>query len=145
MYEPLHVENGQVKITAISLTELLEWGLSVDRKMHTTPEAMKARRDQKLQEKKDKNWKDAGAAMLAVETVRNISDSTGTRAFVVVDTALPENISHADILAADPTRGQAYARELRALLLPVLSNRKPIDSWFEDAGADATHAECDDR
>ena len=76
-------------------------------------------------------WEDAGVAVMETSTVRGLR-SRGAPAFVAIDTANTANPGHASILAADPDCGNARARQLRFLLLPLLRERKPVGEVFEE-------------
>ncbi len=54
LFNPLHVVDGQLQITAINLKELLQVGFSVDRKRHTNKAQVAARRQEKLVQKNGK-------------------------------------------------------------------------------------------
>lgn len=75
-------------------------------------------------------WRDEGVAKFETRQIRRIR-TEGSQAFVVIDTALPENPGHASIYVTRPEMGEAYARELRSLLLPFLQDRMSIEQAFK--------------
>ncbi len=79
--------------------------------------------------RKGEPWKDEGAAKFQTSEVRRIR-LDGRPAFVVIDTAHACNPGHAGIYAAAPGKGDAHARELRSLLLPLLQKRMSIEEAF---------------
>ncbi len=131
LFNPQHVENGELKLAAISLKDLRSRGFSVHRMKYVTPECVKASIEGRLSRpRKGAPWKNEGAAKLKALDVRQIL-CDGRQAFVVIDTAEQNNRGHASIYVAAPEKGDQYARELRQLLLPFLQKRMPVDKAFE--------------
>ena len=132
IYDPYHVEKGRFKPTIVPIEDLREKGFSVHRIRHTSIDSLRSTISTKLSVlRKDGYWKAAFVCRLCSGTVRQIHIDC-ERAFVVIDTASPDDLGHASIYAADPGRGKAHVRELRSLLLPYLDARmQPYDSDFQ--------------
>lgn len=76
-------------------------------------------------------WRGAGVAVLQAKEVRGLRlDGDETQAFVIIDTARVENPGHASLYAADPNRGPAHARRLRAYLMPLLHQRVSVQEAY---------------
>ena len=132
MFNPQHIIDGKVMVTAVSLTELRSTGFSVHRKEHVSFNVVQESIEKRLRRpRKGQPWKDEGVAEILTRDVRDIRED-GERLFAVIDTALPDNRGHASIYAANPTLGDAHARKLRLLLIPLLENRKPLEQAFEE-------------
>lgn len=132
IYDPYHVENGRFKPTIVPIEDLREKGFSVHRIRHTSIDSLRSAISTKLSMlRKGGSWKAAFVCRLHTGTVRRIHIDC-EQAFVVIDTASPDDRGHASIYAADPGRGKAHARELRSLLLPYLdAGIQPYDSNFQ--------------
>lgn len=131
MFNPQHIVDGNVVVTAVPLTELRSSGFSVHRKEYVSLKSVKKSMEKRLLRlRKGKPWKDEGVAEILTGEVRGLGNY-GERALVVIDTALPDNRGHASIYAAKPELGDAHARKLRSLLIPLLQNRKPVEQVFE--------------
>ena len=130
MFNPQHVSDGVVVVTAVSLTELRSTGFSVHRKKYVSLEFVKSAVDERLRRpRKVGPWKDEGVAQLIAGDVRSI-EGDGDRLFVVIDTAISDNRGHASIYAAKPELSDSHARKLRLLLLPLLQNRKSVEQVY---------------
>ena len=131
LFNPQHVRNGELLPSAIPAKDLISKGFSVNRMKHVTAEFVKASIEKRLSKsRKGEPWKDEGVAKLKALEVRQIPFD-GRQAFVVIDTAEPDNRGHASIYAATPEKGEPHARELRERLLPFLQKRMPVDKAFE--------------
>ena len=123
LFNPEHVEDGLVTDRAIPVRDLRERGFSVHRMKYVHPDFVQRSIDELLSRpRKGGPWTDEGVAVFMTSCIRALR-LNGERAFVVIDTALPDNPGHASIYAAEPGRGESYARELRDLLLPFLQER----------------------
>lgn len=132
VFKPYHVENGNLLTRAVSLQDLRENGFSVHRMAYVDEEYVRRSiRERLAAPRSGEPWEDAGVAVMETSTVRALRLESAP-AFAVVDTASQENPGHASIFAADPDRGNAYARKLRSLLLPLLRERKPVGEAFEE-------------
>ncbi|MCY4237704.1 MAG: hypothetical protein OXC93_05050 [Rhodospirillaceae bacterium] len=130
MFNPQHVVDGEVVVTAISLTELRSAGFSVHRKEFVSLDVIQKSIEERLRRpRKGQPWKDEGVAEILTGDVRNIREN-GECLFAVIDTALAENRGHASIYAAKPELGDAHARKLRSFLAPLLENRKLLERAF---------------
>lgn len=131
LFNPQHVRNGELLPTAISLQDLRSRGFSVHRMKYVLTEFVKASMEKRLSRpRKGEPWKNKGVAKLKTLEVRQLRVDD-CQAFVVIDTAQQNNRSHASIYAAASGKGDAQARELRRLLLPLLQKRMPVDKAFE--------------
>ena len=134
MFNPQHVKDGEVVVTAVSLTELRSTGFSVHRKEYVSLEHVKKAIEVRLDKpRKERPWKDEGLAEILTEDVRSLRRDE-ERQFVVIDTAIPENLGHASIYAAKPALRDPEARRIRLLLLPLLQKRNSVEKIFESSG-----------
>jgi len=131
LFNPQHIDDGgQVLVTAISLKDLRHRGFSVNRIRYVSRDFIKSSVGERLSRPRHgRPWRDEGVAKFATRQIRQIQ-TQGEQAFVVIDTALPENPGHASIYVTKPQMGEAYARELRKLLLPLLQDRMSIEQAF---------------
>lgn len=130
MFNPQHVKNDKLLPSAIPLQDLRSRGFSVHRMDHTSRETVgKSMKDRLFRPRKGDPWRDEGVAKFKTLTVRRLL-LDGQQVLVVIDTASVDHPGHAGIYAADPERGDAYARELRSLLLPLLQKRVSIKEAF---------------
>ena len=131
MFNPQHVRDGKLLPSAISLHDLRSRGFSVHRMKYVSLAFVKVSMEARLSRpRKDEPWKSEGVAKLDAREVRQLCVDD-EQAFVVIDTALKDNRGHASIYAAEPGKGDAYARELRFLLLPLLQHRMTVDEAFQ--------------
>ena len=131
MFNPQHVQDGEVFETGIPAKDLWNKGFSVHRMKYVSSDFIKVSMEEKLSRtRKGEPWKDEGVAKLQTLSVRLLCTDDGKKAFVVIDTALNENPGHASIYIAEPERGEKYARRLRNLLLPLLQNRMTINEAY---------------
>ena len=132
LFNPQHVDDdGRILVTAISLKDLRERGFSVNRSRYVSPEFIRSSVKERLSiPRQGTPWRDEGVAKLEARRVRQIRTGED-QAFAVIDTALPGNPGHASIYAGRPEEGEAYARELRSLLLPLLHDRMTIEQAFD--------------
>lgn len=139
MFNPQHVSDGKIVVTAVSLTELRSSGFSVHRKEYVSLDVVQKSMEERLgRPRKGQPWKDEGVAEIVTREVRKLKED-GRPLFVVIDTALSDNRGHASIYAASPTLGDAHARKLRMLLTPLLENRRPLRQVFEEDDCDGGH------
>ena len=130
LFKPEHVQQGKVLPKAISLRDLRERGFSVHRIRYVSYDlVLSFINDVLSRPRSGEPWISAGVATLHTAQVRNFQVN-GQRAFVVIDDAISENPGHASIYAAQPEQGDAHARELRALLLPLLQARISLTEAF---------------
>ena len=135
MFNPQHVKDGEVVVTAVSLTELRSTGFSVHRKEYVSLEFVrKALEWRLLKPRKGTPWKNEGVAEILTGDVRRIRRDEESL-FVIIDTAVSENPGHASIYAAIPELRDPEARKLRLLLLPLLQNRKLVEQVFGNGDA----------
>ena len=133
MFNPEHVVAGEVIERAVAVDDLRSRGFSVHRMKFVAQESIKASMQERVARPRAGDaWRDEGVAKLVARPVRELR-ADGRQAFVVIDTAEESNHGHASIFAADPLVGRAYARKLRALLLPLLQQRMSVDEAFASA------------
>lgn len=126
LFNPEHVQDGQVLDRAIPVQDLRRRGFSVHRMAHVSPEFVQRSIDELLaRPRRAGPWADEGVAVLLTSGIRTLQ-LEGARAFVVIDTAHAGNPGHASIYVAKPEKGESYTRELRGLLLPFLQERKSV-------------------
>lgn len=135
LFSPQHInDDGQASAATISLKDLRYRGFSVNRISYVSQDFIRLSVSERLaRPRRERPWRDEGVAKFQARQIRKIRVE-GNQAFVVIDTALVENPGHASIYVTRPEKGEAYARELRKLLLPFLQNRMSIEQAF-DAGA----------
>ena len=120
LFNPDHVKDGEVLVTAISLTDLRSRGFSVHRMAYVPQELVQKLIDKFLSRLRDRQQrKFEGVARLETRAVRVIFED-GKQVFVVIDTAEHCNVGHASIYLSETSSSQGHARKLRALLLPLL-------------------------
>ena len=136
MFNPQHVKDGELLVTAISLKDLRFRGFSVHRMDYVTAESVNASIRERLSKPRTGTpWKDEGVARLQASVVRAfyLDDQ---QVFVVIDTAREDNRGHASIYVAASGKGEAHARKLRSLLLPLLQKRTSVEQAFESIVGD---------
>ena len=134
LFNPEHVLGGQVIDRAVPVRDLRERGFSVHRMTCVSPDFVQHSIDQLISRpRKGDPWIDEGVAVLMTSAVRalHLNDA---RAFVVIDTARYDHPGHASIYAAEPGKGESYARELRGLLLPFLQERMSLTEAYATDG-----------
>lgn len=131
MFNPQHVQNGKLVPAAITVRDLRSSGFSVHRMAHVPAADIKKSVAERLaRPRRDSPWKSAGVAKMVAGEIRRLRIDD-RQALVVIDTAQENNPGHASLYAADPCRGDAHARELRALLLPLLQPRMTVDEAYQ--------------
>lgn len=137
MFDPEHVQGGELLERAIPVTDLREKGFSLHRMRYVSRQFLQNAVQERMARPRKVPWKEVGVAVLCASAVRALtSDSDAGQAFVVIDTALQSNPGHASLFAADPAKGPAYARKLRAILLPLLQTRTSIEEAYALVPAD---------
>ena len=132
LFNPDHVKDGEVLVTAISLTDLRCKGFSVHRMAYVSPELVQNLIDQFLSRVRDRQQrKFEGVARVETRIVRGIFDD-GKQVFVIIDTAEHSNVGHASIYLSETSTSQGHARKLRALLLALLQERTCIGEAFNN-------------
>ena len=130
LFNPEHIRDGKPLPRAIPVSDLRQRGFSVHRISYTTADFVQAAIDRTLSRtRRGAPWSDEGVAVMHTAQIRSLQLDE-QRVFVVIDTAFPDNPAHASIYAAQPDRGEAHARELRALLLPFLQRRFSVSEAF---------------
>ena len=127
VFYPDHFRDGKVVKTAISLEDLRARGFSVNRQQHVNREVIESGIDKYLENDfQGTPRKFVGIACFTSSEVRDFKRDD-SRAFVVIDTALPCNRGHASVYAANPTVSRGQLRRLRDMLLPLLRNPVSVD------------------
>ena len=135
MFNPQHVQDGEVFETGIPAKDLWNKGFSVHRMKYVSSDFIKVSMEEKLSRtRKGEPWKDEGVAKLQTLSVRQLLAEDDKRAFVVIDTATEDNPGHASIYMAEyiaePKKGERHARRFRHLLLDLLQNRMTINEAY---------------
>lgn len=131
MFDPEHIENGEVIERAISIKDLRQRGFSVHRMKYVLEDIVRESVKKKESKVRAKDpWRSEGLAKILALEVRKLRDDDGENAFVIIDTAHEENKAHASIYIAKCKLGERPARKLRNLLLPLLQNRISLDEVF---------------
>ena len=131
LYNPAHVKDGKVLVTAISLKDLRHRGFSVHRMAYVSQNLMESLIAQYLSRTpagKQRTFE--GVALLETSAVRGLSEKN-KQVFVVIDTAQYCNAGHSSIYLSDAPSSEGRARKLRALLLPLLQKRISLDEAFD--------------
>ena len=132
LFNPDHVKDGEVLVTAISLTDLSSRGFSVHRTEFVSPPLVQSLIDKFLSRLPDgQQRKFEGVARLETRDVREIKEN-GKQLFVAIDTAMQCNRGHASIYLSDTSLSEGRARELRKLLLPLLQERTSVAEAFNN-------------
>ena len=130
LFNPGHIKDGEVLVTAISLQDLRHCGFSVHRMAYVCPNLVQSLIDKFLSRPlAGQQRKFEGVAPLETRAVRQISEK-GKQVFVVIDTAEYGNVGHSSIYLSDAPSSEGRARKLRALLLPLLQERMSLDDAF---------------
>lgn len=130
LLNPDHIREGRLQVAAIPLRDLQERGFSVNRLLHVTPEIVNDGINRLLARRPGGQPRySEGVARFSAGAVRSIQDEE-RQAFVVIDTATPDNVGHASIYLSDVAMPQSQARRMRAQLLPLLQPRMSVAEAF---------------
>lgn len=130
IYDPDHVRNGKIHLTAVSLDDLKGRGFSVKRLQHVTQAFVEADMAETLERPFDgKPRSFVGISRLKVYEVRDIKVDD-SQVFVVIDTALPHNRGHASIYLSNIAMSKGQARLMREKLLSMLSGPVSVSQAF---------------
>ena len=122
MFHPEHVKDGEILVRAIPVTDLRQDGFSLHRMAHVSQRFVELAVQERLMRPRKTPWRDEGVAVLYANEVRGLRlEADQAQALVIIDTAKVGHRGHASLFVADPDRGPAHARKLRALLLPPLA------------------------
>lgn len=130
--EPDHINEGRIQPSAVQLRDLTQRGLSVHRREYTTEQEVRTAA-QTLADRTTAAGRRRleGLASFTAGAVRDIRNLE-RQAFVVIDTALPDNMAHASIYLASPQVSQSLAREMREQLLRLMDHRLTLEQAFAD-------------
>lgn len=130
LFNPDHIKNGILQVAAIPLRDLQARGFSVNRLSHATPEFVGDGINRLLARRPGGEPRySEGVARFSAGAVRGIQ-ADGRQVFVVIDTALPDNVGHASIYLSDIAMPQSQARRMREQLLPLLQQRMSVAEAF---------------
>ena len=130
LFNPDHIKDGVLRVAAIPLRDLQARGFSVNRLSHVTPEFVDDGVNRLLVRRPGGEPRySEGVARFSAGAVRDIQVE-GRQAFVVIDTALPDNVGHAAIYLSDVAMPQSRARRIRERLLPLLQRRMSVAEAF---------------
>ena len=128
--EPDHIREGRIQPSAVQLRDLTQRGLSVYRRAYANKQAVGADIEALLTRTTAAGRRRLeGLANFSTEAVRALTVQE-QQAFVVIDTALPQNRAHASIYLATPQVSHSVARELREHLLVLMANLLTLDQAF---------------
>ena len=128
--EPDHIREGRIQPSAVQLRDLTQRGLSVYRRDYAAKQAVEADIQALLGRTTTAGRRRLeGLASFNTGAVRAFSTQE-RQAFVVIDTALPNNRAHASIYLASPQVSQSLARELREHLLILMENTVTLEQAF---------------
>ncbi len=130
LFNPDHIKEGVLQVATIPLRDILARGFSVNHLSHVTPEFV----DDGINRLLARGIGGAsryseGVARFSAGTVRDIQVDGG-QVFVVIDTALLDNVGHASIYLSDVSMPQSQARRMREQLLPLLQRRMSVAEAF---------------
>ena len=130
LFNPDHIKDGVLQVAAIPLRDLQTRGFSVNRLSHVTPELIYDGINRLLARRPGGEPRySEGVARFSAGSVRSIQDD-GSQVFVVIDTALPDNVGHASIYLSDVSMPQSQARRMREQMLPLLQQRMSVAEAF---------------
>lgn len=127
-FSPEHVCDGMLVPSAISISDLGQRGLSIDREYLVNPEIIQKRANDQSAKLPD-NRVVPYLSRFQCESVRTI-EYEGKVAFEVKASPFPTNFAHADILSAQPL-GKGGLKKLRCLLLEQLQTLIPLDQYLK--------------
>ncbi len=129
VFNPEHIsDNGVVSNAAISTSDLIENGVSANRRDYAKKEIIQRTIEHQKKNFPD-NRKNVGIAILPCLVVRGFVDNDKESSFIVIDEAAEDNIAHASIYSAkNRTKGQL--RKLRMQLFPLLQKRYSLQEIF---------------
>ncbi len=130
--EPDHISEGRIQPSAVQLRDLTQRGLSVHRKEYTNQQEIRTAA-QALADRTTAAGRRRleGLANFTAGAVRAITNQE-RQAFVVIDTALPDNMALASIYLASPQMSQSLAREMREQLLQMMDSRLTLEQAFAE-------------
>ena len=121
--DPDHIHQGRIQPSAVPLQDLKQRGLSIQRREHSTRQELEAVIRPMLAKTTVAGVRRLESlAIFTTAAVRDIRNQ-GRQAFVVIDTAQPDNRAHASIYLADLQARPSLAREMREQLLKLMETR----------------------
>jgi hypothetical protein len=128
-FHPEHTEDGKITAHAISRQDLKNRGFSVNRKHYVSHKTIKDLASQQ-QNNVPTTRKKTLISSFSCKAVRELIDSDGDRAFVVIDEAESDNPAHASIYSASP-RGDGAIKKMKKLLLPLLQDHIDLEAFLQ--------------
>lgn len=139
LYSPHQINRVTGEIKPAAFTDVLMRGLSLNRVQHISKSDLQAKieakvaRDQDAGSNKDGFW---AVAIAHCSDLRACTLDDGNRAFCVYDTAMPEDISHADVCQAlelkPGTEGRkSFNKKLRSQLLEIFVGPTNLRTVYE--------------
>ena len=128
--DPDHITEGRIQPSAIQLRDLTHRGLSVHRREHATRQEVERVAQTMLGRTTAGGTRRLeGLTIFTSGAVRRIRYQE-RQAFVVIDTAQPENRAHASIYLATLQMKPSLAREMREQLLNLMTDRLTLEQAF---------------
>ena len=130
IFNPDHVQDGQLQPAAIPLADLQKRGFSINRLQYITREFVENAISRAVARSFDGSPRTSeGVACFSARSVRDVRDN-GNQGFVVIDTAKTSNLGHASIYLADIEMKPSRARRMRNRLLSLLQERISVSQAF---------------
>lgn len=128
--EPDHISEGRIQPSAVQLRDLTQRVLPVHCRAYTNEQEIRtaalALADRTTAAGRRRLDGLASFTAGAVRDIRNLE----RQAFVVIDTALPDNMAHASMYLASPQVSQSLAREMREQLPRLMGHRLTLEQAF---------------
>ena len=130
LYFPHHADGEpepELTVRAITVRELRDTGFSVSRMRYVGAVRLGQLIAERLSRpRRGEPWRSLGVAKLRAGEVRSVRlpDAPDEQALVVIDTATEERPWHASIHVRRPSVPESRFRELRDLLIPLLSRTR---------------------
>ena len=128
--EPDTSAKGEYSHRLFNSGDLTQRGLSVHRKEYTNEQEIRTAA-QALADRTTAAGRRRleGLASFTAEAVNDITNLE-RQAFLVIDTALPDNMAHASMYLASPQVSQSLAREMKEQLLRLMDHRLTLEQAF---------------
>ena len=128
--EPDHISEGRIQPSAVQLRGLTQRVLPVHCRAYTNEQEIRTAA-QALADRTTAAGRRRleGLASFTAGAVRDITNLE-RQAFLVIDTALPDNMAHASMYLASPQVSQSLAREMKEQLLRLMDHRLTLEQAF---------------
>ena len=127
-FNPEHMRDGKIGPVAITVEDITVRGMSVDREKYVKHQIL-SEKAKDMMNRGEGSRKQALISSLSCKDIRDLTDENSKRAFIVIDTAEPENNAHASVYSAY-VRGRGQVRKIRKLLLELMQNYQPLDAYL---------------